>query len=108
MQLKGEVELPKAEENCPVTTSEIFQDLIQDITNNEKEWKAYWDSEKPETLPLPGQVGKNPFITDLQRLCILRCLRPDRVYIAVGQFVKKMLGERYITPPVLNYDYIYS
>lgn len=30
------------------------------------------------------------------------------MYIAVGQFVKKMLGERYITPPVLNYDYIYS
>ena len=30
------------------TTSEIFQELINDITSNDKEWKKYWDSEKPE------------------------------------------------------------
>lgn len=52
--MKEEAQLPTGGENVPVTTSEIFQDLIQDITNNEKEWKAYWDSEKPETLQLPG------------------------------------------------------
>lgn len=57
---------------------------------------------------MPGKVGQNPFITDLQRLCILRCLRPDRVYIAVSLFISGVLGEKYITPPVLNYDFIYS
>lgn len=29
-------------------TSDIFADLINDVTNNDKEWKAYWDSERPE------------------------------------------------------------
>lgn len=89
-------------------TSDIFADLINDVTNNDKEWKAFWDSERPELLPLPGKIGENPFITDLQKLCILRCLRPDRVYIAVSIFISDVLGERYITPPVLNYDYIYN
>jgi len=31
--------------------------LINDITNNDKEWKKYWDSERPETLPIPGKIG---------------------------------------------------
>eukprot|EP00702_Spironucleus_salmonicida_P008256 EST49547.1 Dynein heavy chain [Spironucleus salmonicida] len=92
----------------PTITSEIFADLVNDITNNDKPWKAYWDHERPETLQLPGKIGENPFVTDLQKLCILRCLRPDRVYIAVGQFVASIIGEKYITPPVLSFDYIYK
>jgi len=30
------------------------------------------------------------------------------VYIGVGLFISKILNERYITPPVLNYDQIYA
>ncbi|CAL6054637.1 Dynein_heavy chain [Hexamita inflata] len=89
-------------------TCDIFQDLLSDITNNDKEWKEFWDNERPELLNIPGKIGQNIFITDLQKLCILRCLRPDRVYIAVGRFISKVLSERYITPPVLNYDFIYN
>lgn len=103
-----EEELQGKEAQHAAVTADIFSDLINDITNNSKEWKQYWEAERPEQLPVPGKIGQNPFITDLQKLCILRCLRPDRVYIAVSLFISNILGEKYITPPVLNYDFIYN
>ncbi|TNJ29738.1 IAD-1alpha dynein heavy chain [Giardia muris] len=92
----------------PVITSEIFKDLLQDITANEKEWRRYWDNDRPELIPLPSIYSENPFITDMQKLCILRCLRPDRVYVAVQLFVSNILGEKYVSPPVTLYDNIYK
>ena len=89
-------------------TSEIFQDLINEVTNNDREWKEFWDAERPEELPLPGRLGRNPYVTLLQRLCVLRCLRPDRVYVALAAFVSRVLGERFITPPVLDFDVLYA
>lgn len=58
-------ELAKEDIKHATVTSDIFGDLINDITNNDKEWKAFWEAERPELLQLPGKIGQNPFITDL-------------------------------------------
>ena len=93
----------------PTKTCDIFKDLLESINKtNANEWKAYWEDDRPELLPLPGVYSDNPFITDLQKLCILRCLRPDRVYIAVQLFVASVLGEKFVSPPITIYDNIYK
>ena len=40
--------------------------------------------------------------SDLQRLLLVRCLRPDRVIFAATAFVANALGRKYVEPPVLD------
>lgn len=40
-------------------------------------------------------------------LLLLRCLRVDRVVVGITHFVIQTLGERYVTPPVLDYHAIF-
>ena len=73
---------------------------------NTKEWEAWYDLEAPESVPFPG--GFSDSLTALQRLCIMRCFRVDRVYTAVKLFVIASVGEKYVQPPVLDYQRIFN
>jgi len=82
-----------------------FLDLYRDFKANVPVWKAWYDLETPETVPIPnGFTGK---LTPLERLAVMRCFRPDRVYNAVKLFVIEILGEKFVQPPVLDYGRIY-
>ncbi|KAL5106320.1 hypothetical protein TcWFU_007241 [Taenia crassiceps] len=76
-----------------LTTLEAFSNLDSDIEGSAKRWKKVVDSEKPEHERLP-QDWKNK--THLQRLCILRALRPDRMLYAVRNFVSVNLGKVFV------------
>jgi len=58
-----------------------FRNLDKDMETSAKRWKKLVESEKPEREKLP-QEWKNK--SALQRLCIMRCLRPDRMTYAIG------------------------
>uniref|UniRef100_A0AAV2JSR2 Dynein heavy chain linker domain-containing protein n=1 Tax=Knipowitschia caucasica TaxID=637954 RepID=A0AAV2JSR2_KNICA len=57
-----------------------FRNLDRDIEGSSKRWRKLVESECPEKEPLP-QEWKNK--TALQRLCVMRALRPDRMTYAV-------------------------
>ncbi|RKP21352.1 hypothetical protein ROZALSC1DRAFT_27237, partial [Rozella allomycis CSF55] len=67
--------------------------LASDIENSSKRWKKYCEHESPENEKLP-QEWKNK--TALEKLCIIRALRPDRLTYAVRNFVKEKMGTKYI------------
>jgi dynein heavy chain len=46
----------------------------------------------------------NPF----QRLMLLRCFRVDRIYLAVTDYVTAVMGEAYVTPPVVSFESIFE
>lgn len=53
-----------------------FVSLDKDIEGSSNRWKKFVDAEAPEKMKLPGEwKQKSP----IQRLCIMRCLRPDRM-----------------------------
>ena len=72
---------------------EVFRSLASDIEGSAKQWKKYCENEAPENEKLP-QEWKNK--TSLQKLCILRCLRPDRMTYAISNFVGSKMGQRYV------------
>jgi len=43
-----------------------------------------------------------------QRLMLLRCFRVDRIYLAVTEFVTRVMGEKYVMPPVISFEAIYE
>ncbi|KAJ3292200.1 hypothetical protein HDU79_001606 [Rhizoclosmatium sp. JEL0117] len=72
---------------------EQFRTLSSDIEGSSKQWKKYCENECPESEKLP-QEWKNK--SALQKLCILRCLRPDRMSYAVRNFIGMKMGAKYM------------
>lgn len=59
----------------------FYRNLDRDIESNFKRWKKFVECECPEREKFP-QEWKNK--TALQRLCMMRALRPDRMTYAVA------------------------
>jgi dynein heavy chain len=57
-----------------------FRNLDRDIEGSAKRWKKFVESECPEKEKFP-QEWKNK--TSLQKLCMMRALRPDRMTYAM-------------------------
>lgn len=87
------------------TTCTVFSNLVQDVTENEAEWKAWWSLDKPEDPENAMPNGYSDHTTAFQKLCVLRCFRSDRVYNAATSFITncELLGEAFVMPPILRY-----
>jgi len=59
---------------------ENFRNLDRDIDGAAKRWRKFVESETPEREKFP-QEWKNK--TTFQRLCIMRCVRLDRMVYAI-------------------------
>ena len=74
-----------------------LQPLAADVAAFPKRWAdAVADRDRPEADPLPGDWKRAP---PLDRLLVLRCLRPDRLAAAVRGYLGGVLGEAYAAPP---------
>ncbi|PSN39336.1 Dynein beta chain [Blattella germanica] len=70
-----------------------FKNLDRDIEGSAKRWKKFVESEYPEKEKFP-QEWKNK--SALQKLCMMRALRPDRMTYAIRVFVEEKLGYKYV------------
>ena len=84
---------------------EEFRNLDRDIENNQKRWMKFVEGEAPEKEKFPQDWKKKDA---LQRLCMMRSLRPDRMIYAVQEFVKEKLGPRYIANKSVPFDESYQ
>ncbi|KAJ3299892.1 Dynein heavy chain 10, axonemal [Borealophlyctis nickersoniae] len=119
--LKGDVSLeqPATPKPFPWVTAQGWKDLLrlstlnpafamlpQHLQNNEAEWHAWVREDAPENVPLPLEYSER--LTPFQQLCLLRSFRTDRVYNAVTNYVIKNMGEKYVMPPVINFQNIFE
>ncbi|KAA0178390.1 hypothetical protein FNF27_00239 [Cafeteria roenbergensis] len=61
------------------------------------EWEIWYKSEAPEEEDVPG--GFDGRLTELQHMCLVRAIRPDRVLRVVKSFVSSNLGPQFVVPP---------
>lgn len=73
--------------------------LMEDVEQNIEEWKHIYDSAWPheETLPPPWK-----FLQTLERMAILRCLRPDKMVPAIQDFICENMGKVFIEAPTFD------
>lgn len=50
----------------------------------------------------------NEVLSQFQRLMLLRCFRVDRIYRAVMEYVTKIMGEKYVTPPIISFESVFD
>uniref|UniRef100_A0A665V5K8 Dynein, axonemal, heavy chain 11 n=1 Tax=Echeneis naucrates TaxID=173247 RepID=A0A665V5K8_ECHNA len=87
-----------------ISLMENFSGLDRDIESSPKHWRKIVESSCPENERLPQDwKSKN----SLQKLIILRALRPDRISYTVRNFVEESLGSKYVDAARLEFDKLY-
>lgn len=65
---------------CSLSAKDEFRHLDRDIENSSKRWKKIVESDCPEKEKFPQEWKSK---TPIQRLCMMRALRPDRMTYAM-------------------------
>uniref|UniRef100_A0A8C8RBM1 Dynein axonemal heavy chain 3 n=1 Tax=Pelusios castaneus TaxID=367368 RepID=A0A8C8RBM1_9SAUR len=73
--------------------------LMDHVRENVAKWKMIYDSAKPHKEAFPD-VWKT--LIGLDRMIILRCLRPDKIIPATQDFITENMGRTYIEPPTFD------
>ena len=74
-----------------------LESIGDDLMADADEWEDWYNLNEPGELP--GDYAKVP---DLQRLLILRALRPDRLASELKLFVTQVLGEWFVSEEVFD------
>ncbi|XP_061620043.1 LOW QUALITY PROTEIN: dynein axonemal heavy chain 2 [Phyllopteryx taeniolatus] len=77
-----------------------FHGIMASFEKYPRDWKLWFTSAQPEKSPLPGDWENS--CNELQRMLIVRSLRPDRVLFCATTFIVNYLGPRFVEPPVLD------
>ncbi|KAM7420607.1 hypothetical protein PAMA_015032 [Pampus argenteus] len=88
-----------------ISVMEDFSGLDRDMESSPKRWRKIVESSCPEKERLP-QDWKNK--SSLQKLIILRALRPDRMTYTLRNFVEESMGTKYVEVPGLEFDKLYE
>eukprot|EP00937_MAST-01D_sp_MAST-1D-sp2_P000693 g693.t1 len=87
-------------EACRLSDLAAFSGLREAFSQHEKTWHAMYDAADPHVFPFPGEW--NDRLNSFQKMMALRCVRPDKVVLAVQDFVLEKMGENFVKPPPFN------
>ncbi|EFC37691.1 hypothetical protein NAEGRDRAFT_81845 [Naegleria gruberi] len=79
--------------------SSVFKNFKQEFFNHLEAWKKVYDSSKPNEEPYPDKWNN---LSILQKMMVLRIIRPDKLLPAVETFVEKNMDKRFIEPSQFN------
>lgn len=83
----------------------IFENLSHDVEKDYLAWKKWYGEEKAESIPLPKSQAD---CAGIQKLLLLRAIRPDRLTNALTDYVRDSLGDRYIDADPFDMNKTYS
>lgn len=84
------------DEMCRLDSLPSFKDIRKKFLSQKDQWKVIYDSSEPHNEKFPGEWAE---LNDFKRLCMIRCIRPDKIVPMVQNFVRKHLGQKFIEPP---------
>ncbi|KAJ3342801.1 Dynein heavy chain 5, axonemal [Gonapodya sp. JEL0774] len=79
-----------------------FNDLLNQISKNEKLWKGWYEKDSPENEILPG--GYSNSLDAFRRLLLLRSWCIDRSAMMAKQYIASSMGVRFAESQVLDLD----
>lgn len=82
-----------------------FRSLPETFPEHLNEWQDVFDSSDPHKRVFPAPFEN---LSSLERLCILRCLRRDKIELAMQDFICEFLDQRFIQPPPFDLRACYN
>ncbi|KAL4712586.1 hypothetical protein ACJJTC_007181 [Scirpophaga incertulas] len=85
------------DEICRLSDLPAFEGYKDNFIRMAQRWKEVYDDMEPHNKSLPGDWDQK--LVDFQKLLVIRVLRPDKLTVAISNFIDKQIGRKYITPP---------
>ncbi|KAM6176988.1 dynein axonemal heavy chain 12 [Erethizon dorsatum] len=85
------------EEICRASEFPAFKGFRKHFCDCILEWREIYDSKEPHNAKFPAPMDKK--LNELQKIIILRCLRPDKITPAITNYVTDKLGKKFVEPP---------
>ena len=82
-------------EVCAISGAANFEGFASDFKNHLQAWRSYFDCVEPHLQRLPDTWDTS--LNSFQKLCVLRCLRVDKVTDGVMAYVIEKMGQRSLT-----------
>eukprot|EP01135_Chromosphaera_perkinsii_P007265 Nk52_evm73s745 gene=Nk52_evmTU73s745 len=89
-----------------VSKLDAFNGFYEDFAKNIDSWKEIYDSQDPDKKDLPGNWASS--LSLMQKLVVLRTLRPDKCVPGVQNFIVSTIGKRFIEPPQFDLGSSYA
>lgn len=67
---------------------------------NDKEFQKLFDSTAPQNMPLPGEWEEK--LDYFKKMIVIKSIRPDKISLAVQNFVTEKIGRQFIEPPTFS------
>jgi dynein heavy chain len=81
---------------CRLNDLPAFKGLQKSFESSAPKWKQVYDSLSPQDETFPSPFNE---LELFKSMCILRCLRGDKITPAVTHFVEATMGRRFVEPP---------
>ncbi|CAJ1084997.1 dynein heavy chain 12%2C axonemal [Xyrichtys novacula] len=85
------------DEICRASDLPGIQGIKEAFIQSPGDFKPIYDSKEPCNTPLPTPWCDR--LNELQKMIIVRCLRPDKIVPAVTKYVTGKLGKKFVQPP---------
>ncbi|XP_076808265.1 dynein axonemal heavy chain 5-like [Clavelina lepadiformis] len=79
-----------------------FSQVLNQISRNDKAWKAWFDEAAPEESTIPD--GYSSSLDTFRKLLLIRAWCPDRITAQARHFIAATMGERYAEAVLLDYE----
>merc|ERR1719457_201885 len=76
-----------------------LQGFRENFEEELRSWRAVYDSATPHEEKFPGEFE---LLSGLDRMVVVRCLRPDKVVPSVQQYIVDHMGQPFIEPPTFD------
>ncbi|XP_032818620.1 dynein axonemal heavy chain 5-like isoform X1 [Petromyzon marinus] len=83
-----------------------FSQLLAQVSNHERVWHAWFDTEAPEENPLPD--GYATSLDTFGKLLLIRSWCPDRVIAQARHYISESMGVRYAEGVILDMDTMWA
>nr|KAG5708500.1 hypothetical protein BaRGS_026227 [Batillaria attramentaria] len=85
------------DELCRMSDLKAYKKFRDHFEKNVDKWQEYYDAKEPHKMDLPDPWQTE--LNDFQRMIVLRIFRPDKIVLAITDFVMEKLGKKFVEPP---------
>jgi dynein heavy chain len=79
-----------------------FNDILKKIESNERDWRNWYETEKPEQEEIP--CGYNNSLDVFRKLLLVRSWSPDRTISQARKYIEESLGSEYSETHILDLE----